>query len=187
MPVAGPLRQVARILAAQHASAPRSPADLSEQGSRDALPTRWDANIGQAMAVRGRVLDAKTIAETGRLARQFLAGREPLFDARISAGHIVDGHGDLLADDIYCLDDGPRILDCLDFDDQLRWLDGLDDAAFLAMDLERLGVAELARQFIRLVRRSIPGDQAPDIAAPPLRRLPGLRAGKGCLYPGRAG
>ena len=40
-------------------------------------------------------------------------------------GRIVDGHGDLLADDIFCLDDGPRILDCLDFDDRLRWLDGL--------------------------------------------------------------
>ena len=33
---------------------------------------------------------------------------------------IVDGHGDLLADDIFCMDDGPRILDCLEFDDHLR-------------------------------------------------------------------
>jgi predicted kinase len=60
----------------------------------------------------------------------------------------VDGHGDLLADDIFCLDDGPRILDCLDFDDKLRWLDGLDDASFLAMDLERLGAPAFARQFL---------------------------------------
>jgi predicted kinase len=59
----------------------------------------------------------------------------------------VDGHGDLLADDIYCLEDGPRILDCLDFDDRLRWLDGVDDAACLAMDLERIGAAGLARRF----------------------------------------
>ena len=67
--------------------------------------------------------------------------------ARAQAGRIVDGHGDLLADDIFCLDDGPRILDCLDFDDRLRWVDGLDDAAFLAMDLERLGAPGLAEQF----------------------------------------
>ena len=33
------------------------------------------------------------------------------------------GHGDLLADDIYCLDDGPRILDCLESDNRLRWLE----------------------------------------------------------------
>ena len=38
-PVAEPLRQVARILTAQHASAPRS-AQISEQGSRDALRRR---------------------------------------------------------------------------------------------------------------------------------------------------
>ena len=58
------------------------------------------------------------------------------------------GHGDLLAGDIFCLDDGPRILDCLDFDDRLRWLDGLDDAACLAMDLEHLGNRRLGEQFI---------------------------------------
>jgi uncharacterized protein len=146
-PVAVPLRQVARILAGSHASAPRSP-QINEQGTADALRGRWDDNLGQAMSVRGRLLDAETITEIGRLARQFLAGREQLFETRVNGGRIVDGHGDLLADDIFCLDDGPRILDCLDFDDRLRWLDGLDDAAFLAMDLERLGAPRLARQFV---------------------------------------
>ena len=83
-----------------------------------------------------------------RLAGRFLAGRSALLDARVRGGHIVDGHGDLLAADIFCLADGPRILDCLEFDDKLRWLDGLDDAAFLAMDLERLGADELAGRFL---------------------------------------
>ena len=82
-----------------------------------------------------------------RLAGRFLAGRAPLFGARIRGGHMVDGHGDLLAEDVFCLKDGPQILDCLEFDDRLRWVDGLDDAAFLAMDLERLGASELAEQF----------------------------------------
>src|SRR5690606_27083618 len=76
--------------------------------------------------------------------RAFLAGRKELFDARIADGRVVDGHGDLLAGDIFCLDDGPRVLDCLEFDERLRSLDGLDDASFLAMDLERLGAPLLA-------------------------------------------
>jgi len=151
-PVAGALRQLARILSAQHARAGRGP-QISEQGSRDALRRRWEDNISQARQWTGeRVppgpLDPAAIEETERLAYRFLAGRAPLFDARIRDGRIVDGHGDLLADDIFCLDDGPRILDCLDFDDRLRWLDGLDDAAFLAMDLERLGAADLAEHFM---------------------------------------
>lgn len=157
--VTGAVRQVARILAASHASAPRSGL-ISAQGSRDALLGRWEDNLRQAMSLRGRALDADTIDEIGRLARRFLDGRAPLFAARTASDRIVDGHGDLLADDIYCLDDGPRILDCLDFDDRLRWLDGLDDAAFLAMDLERLRAAGLARQFIDWYAE-FSGDPAP--------------------------
>ena len=75
-------------------------------------------------------------------------GRGPLFADRVATGCVVDGHGDLLADDIYCLPDGPRILDCIEFDDRLRFLDRLDDAAFLAMDLEYLGAPELADRYL---------------------------------------
>ena len=146
-PVGRQLRQVARLLAAQHAAAQRSP-EIDRQGSRDALTRRWHDNIDQARPVGARLAMTETIEETWRLAQRFLIGREPLFARRVRTGRIVDGHGDLLADDVFCLDDGPRILDCLDFDDALRWLDGLDDASFLAMDLERLGAADLAERFL---------------------------------------
>jgi uncharacterized protein len=163
-PVAQPLRQVARILAAQHARAARGP-QIAEQGSREALRRRWADNVEQTRTVQARLaprvlIDPAAIVETERLAARFLAGRAPLFDARIRDGRIIDGHGDLLADDIFCLDDGPRILDCLDFDDRLRWLDGLDDAAFLAMDLERLGATALAEQFMAAYG-DYSGDPAP--------------------------
>jgi uncharacterized protein len=145
-PVGAAVRRIARILAAQHASAPRGP-EISEQGSRDALRRRWEDNIEQTRPLQD-LLGAAEADEMGWLANRFLAGRRPLFDARIRGGHVLDGHGDLLAEDIFCLPDGPRILDCLEFDDRLRWLDGLDDAAFLAMDLERLGAGELAERFM---------------------------------------
>src|SRR5919108_201791 len=41
-------------------------------------------------------------------------------------------HGDLQADDI-CMDDGPRILDCLEFDDRLRAGDMVADVTFSAI------------------------------------------------------
>ena len=145
-PVSAAIRQVARMLAAQHASAPRGAA-ISEQGSRDALWRRWEDNIDQIRPLQDSVPGASCVDEVQRLAGRFLAGRTPLFEARIRAGRVVDGHGDLLAEDIFCLDDGPRILDCLEFDDRLRWVDGLDDATFLAMDLERLGARDLAERF----------------------------------------
>ncbi|HUV11545.1 MAG TPA: AAA family ATPase, partial [Acidimicrobiia bacterium] len=65
---------------------------------------------------------------------------------------VRDGHGDLLAADIFCLPDGPRILDCIEFDDRLRHGDVLADLAFLAMDLERLGAPALATALLTWYR-----------------------------------
>jgi hypothetical protein len=90
-------------------------------------------------------LDRAVVARVQELADAYLDGRARLFSDRIAEGRAVDGHGDLLADDIFCLDDGPRVLDCLEFDDRLRLGDGLADVAFLAMDLERLGRPELGQ------------------------------------------
>lgn len=157
--VDGVLRAVARLLAARHADAARSP-KIDEQGTRDALLSRWAASFAQvrALADDGPVPDG--VEEVERLVRRYLAGRKQLFDSRIEQGRVVDGHGDLLAEDIFCLDDGPRVLDCLEFDDRLRYVDGLDDAAFLAMDLEQLGAPEDAAFF--LARYSeYSGDPAP--------------------------
>jgi hypothetical protein len=95
-----------------------------------------------------------------RLARRYLGGRRPLFRARVDDGWIRDGHGDLLADDIYCLPDGPRILDCLAFDRALRVSDTLSDAAFLAMDIESRGHPELADGFLEAYAQES-GDRFP--------------------------
>jgi aminoglycoside phosphotransferase family enzyme len=47
----------------------------------------------------------------------FISGRDLLFTHRIEEGCIVDGHGDLLAEDIFWVDGEPALLDCLEFDD----------------------------------------------------------------------
>ncbi|MEU8495557.1 AAA family ATPase [Streptomyces lavendulae] len=153
------LRAVARLLAARHADAPRSP-DVDEQGTRDALSSRWEASFTQVRALAGDGPLPEGVEEVERLVRRYLAGREDLFATRIQQGRVVDGHGDLLADDIFCLDDGPRVLDCLEFDDRLRHVDGLDDAAFLAMDLEQLG-APVAAAFFLARYGEYSGDPAP--------------------------
>lgn len=146
-PVAEEMRHLARMLAAFHVTARRGP-EISAQGSRDALLGRWDATFAQLRPFHGGVLDAEAAAEIEDRAHEFLAGRAPLFAERIAAGHVVDGHADLITDDIFCLDDGPRVLDCLEFDDRLRYVDVLDDAAFLAMDVEQLGATRLAQAFL---------------------------------------
>jgi predicted kinase len=96
----------------------------------------------------GPVLDPAAAARVEVLVRRYLEGRAPLLEHRMAAGMVRDGHGDLLAEDIFLLDDGPRVLDCIEFDDRLRHCDVLADVAFLAMDLERLGACEQAARFL---------------------------------------
>ncbi|SQE00117.1 MULTISPECIES: hypothetical protein [unclassified Parafrankia] len=145
--VCGELRAVARLLADFHTRCDTS-AQITDAGSPATLRGLWDEGIRGVQPYLDSVLDASTIDAIGRLAGRYLDGRQPLLRERQHRELIRDGHGDLLADDIYCLDDGPRVLDCLEFDQRLRVGDVLADVAFLAMDLERLGRPDLAAFFL---------------------------------------
>jgi aminoglycoside phosphotransferase family enzyme/adenylate kinase family enzyme len=141
------VHRIARVMAAFHAGAERGP-EISTEGSTPALRSRWRHNLEEVARFRDTLLDGTLVDEVERLSSRYLDGREELFGERIRTGRVVDGHGDLLADDIFCLPDGPRILDCLEFDDRLRRLDAIDDIACLAMDLERLGASQEALDLV---------------------------------------
>lgn len=145
--VSDALRDVAHKLASLHLSSRRSAA-----ADRAALPAatlaRWQANSAELVPLAHLLEDPSAPTRVLDLAEAYVNGRSRLLTERVASGRAVDGHGDLLADDIFDLDDGPRILDALEFDDALRLGDGLADAAFLAMDLERLGAPDLAKQFL---------------------------------------
>jgi predicted kinase len=141
------LREVARTIARCHANGPADPR-IAAVATREELTALWQTNLRELNDFVPSVFERDALDEIGRLAESYLDGREKLLNERIARGLIVDGHGDLLVDDIFCLDDGPRILDCLEFDDRLRWGDVLCDVGFLAMDLERLGRSDLARAFL---------------------------------------
>lgn len=162
-PVEHDLTAIAGILARFHDDARRGE-EIDEQGSIAAISARWQENLAElARYADGPVpgLDPAVVAEIDRLAKDFVAGRTVLFADRIAAHRIVDGHADLLADDIFCLPERPALLDCLEFDDRLRYLDVIDDVAFLAMDLQFLGRPDLADFFSRRYREAS-GDDAPE-------------------------
>ncbi len=141
------IRAIARTLASFHARAARSPA-IDAAASPDAVLSLWAETIEQTRRFAGPVLDAGMFDHVAIEAERYVGGRTPLFEERIAGGHICDGHGDLLADDIFCCPDGPRILDCLEFDPRFRHGDVLADLAFLCMDLERLDRPDLAAQLV---------------------------------------
>lgn len=146
--LASQVRAIARLLASFHASA-RTGGEVDACGSATALAGRWRDNLDTLRSLGPRLVSRDRLAAIGRLVDDFVDGCAPLLERRVAAHLVRDGHGDLLADDIFCLPDGPRVLDCLDFDDRLRWMDVLDDVACLAMDLEHLGRDDLSDQLLR--------------------------------------
>ena len=119
------------LVAAFHARAERSPL-ADEIASMPAMRGRWQANTDALLGMGLSESDAAAVGAIQALADRYLDGRAPLFDQRIADGRANDGHGDLLADDVFCLEDGPRLLDCLEFDDRLRLGEDVDRWSGLA-------------------------------------------------------
>ncbi|MEU5840764.1 AAA family ATPase [Rhodococcus sp. NPDC047139] len=145
--VSAVIDEVARQVAGLHAASPHNP-DIDRCASADFVAGLWELSLDHLGRLAVGAVRADRLERIREAVRGFLVGRRALFDARLAAGRAVDGHGDLLADDIFCLADGPRIIDCLEFDDELRFGDALLDLAFLAMDLERLGAEDAARRLL---------------------------------------
>lgn len=152
------LRSIAASIAALHDATEPDP-EHDRLGRLESVRGRWTEGFRQLEALTTEPVAAR-MREMEDLVDRYLAGRAPLFEKRIADGRIRDGHGDLQADDIFLLDDGPRILDCIEFGDDYRWADVLADTAFLAMDLERLGHPDLARRFLSL-HEELSGDRWP--------------------------
>ena len=181
--VADEVRSIARQVAAFHARARTGP-EVIRRGTRDALRARWDANLAQARASN---LDPASLDEIQSLVHRFVDGRNALFEDRIRRGAVVDGHGDLTPDDVFCLLDGPRLLDCLEFDDALRYVDRLDDIAFLAMGLAELGAVDAARTLVETWAEYLDDPAPPSLVHHFIAYRAFVRAKVGCLPGARGG
>ncbi len=67
------------------------------------------------------------------------------------SAHLVDGHGDLRPEHV-CLRRRIAVIDCIEFDPELRRLDPLEELAFLALEMERQGHAAMAWSMLQRYR-----------------------------------
>lgn len=114
----------------------------------EAVRAWWAREYGEATVNVGGTWREDDAAATKAFFDHTIEARQTLLDQRLSEGRVVEGHGDLQAKHVYVLDDaGERlaIVDCIEFSDwfQFRYLDVGYDVAFLAMDLEAQGYADL--------------------------------------------
>jgi uncharacterized protein len=132
---AGSLQMLADRLAKFYGQC--QPAAVSAQQYRERLRNNIESTASDLCQMPERLpLGLIRQAANGLLA--LLQAQPGLFDARVQAGRIVEGHGDLRLGHVY-LEDEPVIVDCLEFSIELRTLDAADDVAFLSLECERLG------------------------------------------------
>ncbi|MCA9147019.1 MAG: AAA family ATPase [Planctomycetales bacterium] len=65
-----------------------------------------------------------------------------ILDERVRNGRIIEGHGDLRPEHIY-FNPSPLVIDCIEFSQEFRTLDVVDELAFLAMECDFLGADDI--------------------------------------------
>lgn len=134
-------------LARLHDQAPIAEAD-SEYGSRAAVFGPVEANFrvlqaqceGMSFLPGLEAIHHSVLAESRAL--------EPVLASRRHDGRVRECHGDLHLANVVRLSDRIAPFDCLEFDPELRWIDVMNEVAFLFMDSLRFERADLAYAFL---------------------------------------
>ena len=139
--------QIADSLAAFHRQAPRAGME-SVFGSAAGIGDRMLQNFEQ---IEVHCEDPDIHARLQPLREWTQAKLHELrddFELRRREGWIRECHGDLHLANMALIDNRVVIFDCLEFAEDLRWIDPLSEAAFLYMDLEQRAHTVLARRFL---------------------------------------
>jgi aminoglycoside phosphotransferase family enzyme/predicted kinase len=137
---------IAASLARFHASAGTD--DAAVFGGPDAVARNVEENIAQTSGVIESYVPDEA-SDIVRAQTSFLHGKRDLFEQRVAAGRVRDGHGDLRLEHVYLEDPRePTIIDCIEFDPRYRVADVCADVAFLSMDLAAHGRVDLAERLL---------------------------------------
>jgi uncharacterized protein len=94
-----------------------------------------------------------------QLDADLVAGAE-LLRGRARAGRVLDGHGDLRPEHV-CLLHPPVVIDCLEFNPQLRQVDPFDELAYLSLECTKAGAAWVGARLIATCAQRLNDHPAP--------------------------
>ncbi len=137
---------VAQRLAEFHQKAETN-ANISTFGDLDTIIQNTDENFTQTEKYIGITISQEKYQHIKKYTGSFIKKNASSFHKRIADGKIRDCHGDLHAAHI-CFTNGICIYDCIEFNDRFRYCDVASEVAFLAMDLDHYGRADLSRSFV---------------------------------------
>jgi aminoglycoside phosphotransferase family enzyme len=101
------------------------------------------------------VSNSDIITHAVKTSDTFLEKNKQLLAQRLNAGYSRDCHGDLHSRNIFLLPE-PQPFDCIEFNDDIRQIDVLNDVAFLCMDLDAFDRKDLSDLFIEYYNQFFP-------------------------------
>lgn len=153
------LASLASKIARFHRDADRGE-HIAAVGRVRAVRRNWDENFEQTAPYVDRTLSGVQLDHVRSYVERFLAEHTDLIDERADEGRVRDGHGDLRADSVVFGPDGSVcVMDCIEFNERLRFGDVASDVAFMAMDLEFRGFRCEADEFVSLYIESADSDE----------------------------
>ena len=119
------------LLAEFHGKAPTSSAARAPDRQYESVL----GNLTELVAHLGPLEPPPGLRRIIAWAREQVQALEPTFRLRERSGFVRECHGDLHAANIVRWNHALVPFDCLEFEPQLRWIDVINDVAFLVMDL----------------------------------------------------
>ncbi len=141
------LSDLADTLVAFHADAAVAPADARFGSPAHILTPAIDnfCELAQLIPDKGLQQRLNTLRDWTEAEHLRLT---PLMRERKAAGRVRECHGDLHLANMVLVDGHVRMFDCLEFNEDLRWLDTANEIAFTYVDLLDHGKAGLANAFV---------------------------------------
>jgi predicted kinase len=139
--------ELARMVAHFHAGLPPASAQ-SEYGTPAAITAPALQNFEQLEPLLEDPADRAQLEQLRLWTIDEHAALAPLFARRKQAGFVRECHGDLHLANMVLIDARVRIFDCIEFNPALRWIDVMNEIAFVAMDFMQRGSPRFAYRFL---------------------------------------
>ncbi|SER97823.1 MULTISPECIES: bifunctional aminoglycoside phosphotransferase/ATP-binding protein [Halopseudomonas] len=138
---------LATTLATFHGQIEHAPLE-SAWGQPDQVHAPVAQNFEQIRPLLSEPADLAQLEQLEQWAHTTFQRLIPQLAQRKADGMIRECHGDIYLDNVTIFAGQVTLFDCIEFNDAFRWTDVMADVAFMAMDLEDRGLAELSQRFV---------------------------------------
>lgn len=141
------MQQLAETIARFHSDTPI--ADMqSEFGNPEAIHAAMHHNFQIVRPTLKDPADTSALDHVEHWSETRFEQLRPVYRERKQQQHVRECHGDLHSGNITRYQDAWMAFDCIEFNQQFRWIDTISEVAFLLMDLDEHGKPELASHFL---------------------------------------